>query len=214
MYWNPPPFHLLTFCARFRIFSDSEFSMRSSSRLCFSTLTSPHRRNRGLPPLVCHWIYRPGIGHRLTYKTAPPQEAAEMTSSFVSRSAGGRNRTTAALASKRALVNEKCRYQRMSSISSLLVGEPILLLLPYEQSTTIQPTLHVLSSTTFDTLHTRQRELPRAFRTPLQRSTYLVVSSSPTLSIKHNSFNGTIYLLTTLQLQMKASFHWIRQELG
>ena len=176
MYWNPPPFHLLTFCARFRIFSDSEFSMRSSSRLCFSTLTSPHRRNRGLPPLVCHWIYRPGIGHRLTYKTAPPQEAAEMTSSFVSRSAGDRNRTTAALASKRALVNEKGRYQRMSSISSLLVGEPILLLLPPEQSTTIQPTLHVLSSTTFDTLHIVNEsslELSVPLRSVLRTSLYL-----------------------------------------
>ena len=100
-----------------------------------------------------------------------------MTGSFVSRSTGGRNRTTAALASKPALVNEKGRYQRMSSISSLLVGEPILLLLPHSQSTTTQPTLHVLSSTIFNTLHAVNESSLELLRSVLHPSFHLQASS-------------------------------------
>ena len=103
----------------------------------------------------------------------------------------------------------------MSSIRSLVFGERILLLLSHAQSTTTQPNLHVLSSTTFNTLHTANGsslELAVSLCT-VERSTYLIASSSSTLSIEHNIFNGTIYISTTLHLRIKASFHRIGQEL-
>jgi len=111
--------------------------VRSSPPLCFGTLTSHHRTNRGLPLLARHWINRSEIGHQRTHKTtaavvssAEPsirkavemtidsrvmlesrhgagyEEAADITDSFVGRSVGGGKRTTAALASKRTLVND------------------------------------------------------------------------------------------------------------
>ena len=108
--------------------------MRSSSPilLCFCTLTSPHRHNCGLPPLTCHWIYCPEIGHRwlsmhsqddghccflcwaeyledsrkwqLTHGWCY-EEVADMMDLFVGQSVGGGKRTTAALALKGTLVN-------------------------------------------------------------------------------------------------------------
>ena len=111
--------------------------MRSSKSplLCFHTLISPHRHNCGLPPLVCHWINHPEIGHHwlLTHSqddnrccflhwaeyskdsqngnqllklSAGYEEAADMMDLFVGWSAGCGKRPTAALALKGALVND------------------------------------------------------------------------------------------------------------
>ena len=45
-------------------FSPSRIYYEIFPLLCFRTLTLSHRYNRGLPPLGCHWINRPGIDHR------------------------------------------------------------------------------------------------------------------------------------------------------
>jgi len=86
------------------------------SLLCFGTLTTPHRRNHGLP-LACHCINHPGIGHQCTHKTTAivvssvRDVAQAMRKRLICltclRNAGGRKRTMASLASKYALVNEK-----------------------------------------------------------------------------------------------------------
>jgi hypothetical protein len=94
---------------------------------------------------------------------------------------------------------------RMSSIRSLLVGELTLLLLSHVQSIPTQPILHVLSSTTFNMLRTVNEgslELAVSLRSVLHTSLHL-----------HPRHYLSIKLLNIIQLRIKASFHWIRQEL-
>jgi hypothetical protein len=117
----------------------------------------------------------------------------------------------AALVSKHALVNEndgvgvKCcarsdtnrRYIFHPSIRCL-VGQLISPFLSQAPSTAIQPTLLFCPSTTFDMLHTVNESMCRI---PSPHSTY-PISSSPALSIKDVTFNGTIYILTASQLRI------------
>jgi len=98
-----------------------------------------------------------------------------MTDSFASRSVGG-NRTTAALASKRALVNKKGRCQRMSSIRLLLVGELIL---------------HTVNQSSFE----------------------LSIIPDVIYQTQYLQRHDIMYVSTTLQLPINASFRWIQQEL-
>jgi hypothetical protein len=80
------------------------------------------------------------------------------------------------------------------------------------QITATWPTSHVLSSTTFDTLHTANDS---TCRIPFPHSAYRISSSSPALSIEHITSNGTIYISTAFLLRIyEGTFFWIRQNLN
>jgi hypothetical protein len=157
--------------------------MRSSSLLCFGTLTSLHSHNRGPPTLTCHWINRPGIGDRHTPKTT----------ATVGSSAGDMARAMGQQLIWRPCLQagapppppwkkddgrigfETCSCERewqdrcyalheVGYIQSAYVfypsircslGQLISPFLSQSRSTVTQPTVHVLSLTTFDyMLHT------------------------------------------------------------
>jgi hypothetical protein len=163
----------------------------SSSLLCFGTLTSPHRHNRGLPTLACHWINRPGIGHRRTLKTiaAVGSSAGDMAQAMGQRLIWRPCLQVGAPPPRRKEDDGRIGFETRSCerewqdrcyalrevgyIQSAYVfypsircslGQLISPFLSQARSTATQPTVHVLSLITFDyMLHTvSENSLERA----------------------------------------------------
>jgi len=82
------------------------------------------------------------------------------------------------------------------------VGQLISSFLSQARSAATRPIVHVLSTTVFDRLHTiNESSLDHA----ITAISYRIASSSPTLSINHDLFNG-IYIFTALHLRIKCLF--------
>jgi hypothetical protein len=102
---------------------------------------------------------------------------------------------------------------RISPSIRCSVGQLISPFLSQAQSTATQPTLHVLSSTTFDTLHTvNESSLERAVS--LRSVLHTLFHLHPRTIYQTQYLQRHLYILTTLQLRIKVSFRWIRKNLN